>query len=66
MNEPISPTPAANDASFDSLTADLVVADDRGGGTVMPADPQALASYLADCRRLERNSADKREARKSE
>jgi hypothetical protein len=65
MNDPISPTPPARGASFDSLTADLVVADDRGNTTVLPADADALARYLADCRRLERNSAVTKKGPKS-
>jgi hypothetical protein len=41
----------------DSLTADLVIADDQGGTTVLPADPAALAQFLAECRALERRPA---------
>jgi hypothetical protein len=40
----------------DSLTADLVIADDQGGTTLLPADPEALARFLAECRALERRS----------
>jgi hypothetical protein len=56
-----SPTPPAKDVSFDGLTADLVVADDRGNTTVLPADAEALARYLADCRSLERDASTKKE-----
>jgi hypothetical protein len=61
MTHPISPTPSANDSGCDSLTADIVIADDRGGTTVLPADPEALARYLAECRRLDRGSSAKEE-----
>jgi hypothetical protein len=54
---PNAPLPAAS-PRCDSWTADLVIADDQGGTTVLPADPEALASYLAECRRLERRSSD--------
>jgi hypothetical protein len=53
MNQSTPPAPPANHAGCDSLTADLVLADDRGNFTVLPADPEALASFLAECRRLE-------------
>lgn len=59
MSQPYALTPPANHPGFDSLTADLVVADDRGGITVLPADPEVLARYLTECRRLYRNSAGK-------
>jgi hypothetical protein len=65
MTHPINPTPPANDSGFDSLTADIVIADDRGGTTVLPADPEALAHYLAECRRLERDSSAKKGKPKS-
>jgi len=58
-----APVPAAS-PECDSLTADLVIADDQGGTTVLPADPEALASYLAECRRLERRSSDALEEKK--
>jgi hypothetical protein len=38
----------------DSVKADLVIADDQGGTTLLPADPEALARFLAECRALER------------
>jgi hypothetical protein len=62
---PTNQTPPANDSGSDSLTADLVIADDRGGTTVLPADREALARYLAECRRLERDSSAKKEKPKS-
>jgi hypothetical protein len=36
----------------DSLTADLVIAEDHGGTTLLAADPEALARFLAECRAL--------------
>jgi len=55
--------PAAS-PECDSLTADLVIADDQGGTTVLPADPEALASYLPQCRRLEPRSSHALEEKK--
>jgi hypothetical protein len=49
------PMPAAP-SDCDSLTADLVIADDQCGTTLLPADPQALAQFLAECRALEHPS----------
>jgi hypothetical protein len=40
----------------DSLTADVVIADDQGGTTLLPADPEALARFLAEFRALEHPS----------
>jgi hypothetical protein len=51
------PTPLPNPSSCDSLNVDTVVADDRDGMTVLPADPEALARFLAECRRLERGTS---------
>ena len=42
----------------DSLTADLVNADDQGGTTLLPTYPEALAQFLAQCRALECPATD--------
>ncbi len=65
MNPPNGPTPPANHLGFDSLNVDIVLADDRGGTTVLAADPEALARYLAECRCLERGPSGKKEEPKS-
>jgi hypothetical protein len=65
MNDPTSPTPPANGSGSDSLTADLVIADDRGNTILLPADSEALARYLAECRRLKRDSSAKKDEPKS-
>ena len=53
MNPSTPPTPQANHEGCDSLNAAIVLADDRGATDVLPADPEVLARYLAECRRLE-------------
>jgi hypothetical protein len=65
MNDANDRNKPAGRADFDSLTAELVVADDRGGTVVIPADPEALARYLEDCRRAERSRADKKDRPKA-
>ncbi len=62
MRPPI-PTPARQ-PECDSLTADLVIADDHGGTTLLPADPEALAHFLAECRALGRLSTAPQEEKK--
>jgi hypothetical protein len=59
MNPPTGPTPPTNGSGFDSLTTDILLADDRGGTTLLPADPDALARFLAERRRLEAGSSAK-------
>ncbi len=65
MNASTPPTPPANRASCDSLTADTVLADDQGGFTVLPADPEALARFLAECRKLQSRPGPKKEESES-
>jgi len=50
MNSPSGPSPVCEPAVSDSLTVDLVVADEGGGTTVLPADPEALARFLSERR----------------
>lgn len=59
MNQSIPPTPPINPSGLDSLTVDIVLADDRGGTTILPADPEALARFLSECRRLDPRSTPK-------
>jgi hypothetical protein len=59
MSESMPPTPSANYVACDSLSADIVLADDRGGFAVLPADPVALARFLAERRQLESRPAPK-------
>jgi hypothetical protein len=59
MNQPKTACSPVDQRGFDSLTADLVVADDRGGTTILPADAAALARFIAECRRLEAGPAAK-------
>ncbi|MHB1423593.1 MAG: hypothetical protein ACYC3I_10450 [Gemmataceae bacterium] len=65
MSQPIPPTPPTNEAGWDSLTADIVVADDRGGSAVLPADPEAFARFLAERRQLGCHPAPKTRASES-
>lgn len=57
MNQPTIPTPPADQPGVDSLSADIVLADDRGGTTILPADPDALARFLEERRQLRRGSS---------
>ena len=41
-----------NHVGWDSLTADIVLADDRGDTAVLPADPEILERFLNECRQL--------------
>jgi len=64
MRQPKGSTPPPYHYDSDSLNVDLVLADDRGGTTLLPADPDVLAAYLAECRKLERcTSAKKKKPR---
>jgi hypothetical protein len=65
MNDANDRNQSAARADFDSLTAEVVIADDRGGTVVIPADPEALARYLEDCRRVERSRANKKDGPKA-
>jgi hypothetical protein len=60
MSQPTAPTPPSENYGSDSLNVDIVLADDRGGTTLLPADPDVLAAYLAECRKLERRSSAKK------
>jgi hypothetical protein len=60
MSQPSSPTPSGDFPTTDSLNVDTVIADDGGGTTLLPADPEVLAQYLAECRKLERRSSAKK------
>jgi hypothetical protein len=57
MNQPVVPPSPGDQTGIDSLSADIVLADDRGGTTVLPADPDALAQFLEERRQLRRDSA---------
>jgi hypothetical protein len=61
MNKPIEPTPLPDRYGCDSLNVDIVAADDSGGTIVLPADPEAVARFLAERRQLERDSANRPE-----
>ena len=60
MSQPTVPTPPSEDYGSNSLNVDTVIADDRGGTILLPADPDVFAQYLAECRKLERRSAAKK------
>jgi hypothetical protein len=60
MSQPTTPTPPSDRFGIDSLNVDIVIADDRGETTLLPADPEILARYLAECRELERRSAERK------
>lgn len=59
MSQSSPQTPNANYTDWDSLTADIVLADDRGDSIVLPADPTALARFLNERRQLEARTAPK-------
>lgn len=45
-----NPNPTSR-AAFDSLTADIVVAEEGGVTTLHPADAEVLRQFIAACRR---------------
>lgn len=53
MSQSTPPIPHADHAGWDSLTADIVLADDRGDSAILAADPLALARFLDERRQLE-------------
>lgn len=53
MSQSTPSTPRAPVSVWDSLSADLVVADDCGGSVVFPADAEAFARFLAERRQQE-------------
>jgi hypothetical protein len=59
MSQTTPPSPHADHAGWDSLTADIVLADDRGDSAVLVADPVALARFLDERRQLESHPTPK-------
>lgn len=65
MNPSTPPTPHSNSSRLDSLTVDIILADDRGETIVFPADPDALARFLTECRQQDPRLAPKTPESKS-
>lgn len=57
MIQPTAPTPLGDRPDVDSLNVNILLADDRGETRVLPADPEILAHFLAECRQLKRGSS---------
>ena len=60
MSLPTDPTPPVRRSGTDSLIADLVIADEGGGTTVFPADPEAFARYAEGVREALRKRAERK------
>ncbi len=61
MNLPNDLTPAVRRSDTDSLPVVTAIADDRGGMTILPADPEALADWLEGHRQALRARAARKE-----
>jgi hypothetical protein len=59
MSQSMPSIPHADHTGWDSLTADIVLADDRGDSAILAADPAALARFLDERRQLESPPATK-------